>query len=199
LFELIDSVLETWDCEYLEELSIELNPDPFDEVIAFVVRAQKKYTHLFRIRFSFGIQSLDDTVLSTSGRQYVFNNLIHFFRELVEVKTANAVYNLDFIAFGSTPTKQGADVPDIGKWLPWDQLRRDFFEKVVKSQMFDGVSVYTLELFPGAERYYKTKEKTQPGAILSDDETIWKEFQYIKNTVMDAGYGRYEISNFALA
>jgi hypothetical protein len=43
-------------------------------------------------------------------------------------------------------------------WLPWDQLKRDFFQKLIKSQSFDGVSIYTLELFPGAEWYYEAKK-----------------------------------------
>lgn len=193
LFDLIDDLLETRDCEFLEELSIELNPDPFDEVLDFVKEAQRKYKDIFRLRFSFGIQSFDDKILQSSGRNYHYNHLVHRFRELAEIKTQNACYNLDFIAFGSRWAEVDSD------WLPWDHVRRDFFDKLVKSHIFDGFSVYTLELFPGAERYYKTKERTQEWAILSDDETIWKEFQYIKKVVMDAGYGRYEISNFALS
>lgn len=186
--------------EFLEELSIELNPDPMDEVIAFVAKAQKKYKDIFRLRFSFGIQTLDDQILKSSKRNYFYNQLIHRFRELVEIKTANAVYNLDFIAFGD---RERADDGDIQGRLPRDQTRRTFFESLVKSHIFDGFSVYTLELFPGAEWYYDTKKSLpeqaqQTEAIFSDDETIRKEFQYIKNTVMNAGYHRYEISNFAL-
>jgi len=206
LFQLIDTLLEMRDCEFLEELSIELNPDPMDEVIAFIAKAQKKYKNIFRLRFSFGIQSLDDKILESSKRNYHYNNLIHRFREVVEIKASTTCYNLDFIAFGANPshTETQTEV-DKGR-LPWDQHRRDFFKKMIASQSFDGVSIYTLELFPGAERYYDArkveswnlKAKTE-GAILSDDETIRKEFQWIKNTVTGAGYHRYEISNFALS
>jgi coproporphyrinogen III oxidase-like Fe-S oxidoreductase len=78
--------LETRDCEYLEELSIELNPDPFDDVIDFISQAQKKYKDIFRLRFSFGIQTFDDAILDASRRNYIFNNLIHRLREVVEIK-----------------------------------------------------------------------------------------------------------------
>jgi len=175
-----------------------------DEVIAFVSQAQKKYKDLFRLRFSFGIQTLDDNILQSSKRNYIYNHLIHWFRELVDIKTSNAVYNLDFIAFGANSHTSGDEIVNYKDRLPRDKVRRSFFEKLVTSKIFDGFSIYTLELFPGAERYYKkkidnTKQKTEnSGAIFSDDETIWKEFQYIKNVVMDAGYHRYEISNFAL-
>ena len=144
-------LLEERDCEFLEELTIELNPDPFDEVLAFVEKANKKYKKLFRIRYSFGIQSFDDEILSHAGRNYIFNNLMNFFRELVDIKSMNAVYNLDFIAFGKSP-KVLAGEESSGKVdadrLPRDQFRREFFNKLIRSQMFDGVSVYALELFP---------------------------------------------------
>lgn len=233
LFSLIDSLLETRDTEFLEELSIELNPDPFDEVIAFIKEAQKKYKHLFRLRFSFGIQTFNDIILESSKRNYVFNNLINFFREIAGIKAMNTIYNLDFIAFGdhsnfvdSTDSLSYKSIGDwddsVKNWLPRDWVRRDFFQKLVESKYFDGYSVYTLELFPGAEWYYDMKkqgekrlqikdkrtisksklalseEQESQRAIFSDDPTIWKEFSRLKKKILDAWYKRYEISNFAL-
>ncbi len=199
LWKLIDTLLDTWDCEFLEELSIELNPDPLDEVIEFIAQTQKRYKNVFRLRFSFGIQSLDDKILESSKRNYHFNNLIHRFREVIEIKSATTVYNLDFIAFGANPAHTQVQTEVDNGRLPRSQHKRDFFTKMMTSQAFDGVSVYTLELFPWAERYYEQKWPETQGAILSDDESIWKEFQRIKNAVMKAGYQRYEISNFALS
>lgn len=194
LFVLIDHMLETRDCEFLEELSIELNPDPFDEVIDFVKQAQKRYKNLYRLRFSFGIQSFDDKILESSRRNYVYNNLINRFRELVSIKASTSCFNLDFIAFGDDQIKEDR----LDDWLPRDKIRRDFLLSLLKSQTFDGVSVYTLELFPGAERYYERKVAGDSEAIFSDEPTIWKEFQRLKKAAMDSGYHRYEISNFAL-
>ncbi len=216
LFELIDNVLASWDCEFLEELSIELNPDPFDDVLDFVRKAQKKYKNIFRLRFSFGIQTFDDKILASSKRNYVFNNLINWFREMIEIKEHTTCYNLDFIAFGDTlgwphpnPLQKGEGAIVEENRLPRDKRKREFFKTLADSQAFDWFSVYTLELFPGAERYYDKRKlevkswasKTETeGAIFSDeDETIWQEFQWIKKTIMDAWYKRYEISNFALS
>lgn len=70
LFTIIDYLLEKRDCEFLEELSIELNPDPFDQVLAFVKTASDKYSQLYRLRFSVGIQSFDDEILQASKRNY---------------------------------------------------------------------------------------------------------------------------------
>ncbi len=201
LFALIDELLETRDCEYLEELSIELNPDPFDEVIDFIRVAQNKYKNLFRLRFSIWIQTFDDAILKSSKRNYVYNNMIHWLREVIEIKGSTTSYNLDFIAFGNNPTM--LDTSDLTldgeKRLPRDSIRRNFFKKLVDSLAFDWFSLYTLELFPWAEWYYNVAEKTQKWAIFSDDETIWNEFQRLKDTLTGAGYNRYEISNFALS
>lgn len=100
LFTLIDSVLEIWDVEFLEELTIELNPDPFDEVLDFIRHASRRYKHLYNLRFSIGIQTFDDEILTESKRNYVFNNLIRFFRDLQKIKQPFMRYNFDFIAFG---------------------------------------------------------------------------------------------------
>jgi coproporphyrinogen III oxidase-like Fe-S oxidoreductase len=54
--------------EFLEEISFELNIDPFDQVLDFVDSINKKYHDFFRIRYSFGIQSFDDEVLKSSNR-----------------------------------------------------------------------------------------------------------------------------------
>jgi coproporphyrinogen III oxidase-like Fe-S oxidoreductase len=50
----------------MEELSIELNPDPFEETLDFVRECHKRYEQLPRIRYSFGIQTFDDEVLKIS-------------------------------------------------------------------------------------------------------------------------------------
>ncbi len=206
LFSLIDTLLETWDCEYLEELTIELNPDPFDEVLWFVRKAQKKYKHLFRLRFSFGIQSFDDRILKASGRNYLFNNLKNWLRELAQIKAINTCYNLDFMAFGNPEKHALYWVADTPSWvdeerLPWWSLQRDFFEKLMSSWVIDGSSVYTLELFPWSDWYYSAKKKwkLEWWAIFSDEETLWQEFQWITDQLTQQWFARYEISNFALA
>ena len=60
-------------------------------------RFAKKYP---RIRFSFGIQSFDNEVLTLSGRKSLFLGLVDFLRGLQPLKTDSTVFNFDFIAFG---------------------------------------------------------------------------------------------------
>lgn len=100
LFAVIDTIFSTRDCHELEELSIELNPDPIDETLLFVQESIERRQHLYRVRFSFGIQSFDDELLIASKRAYSYAQLPDFFRKLQRIKGANTVYNADFIAFG---------------------------------------------------------------------------------------------------
>jgi oxygen-independent coproporphyrinogen III oxidase len=68
LIELIDLILELRGHDTLEELSIELNPNPSDEVLATIQEIHTRYPHLFRIRRSIGIQTLDDKLLTAMKR-----------------------------------------------------------------------------------------------------------------------------------
>jgi coproporphyrinogen III oxidase-like Fe-S oxidoreductase len=49
-----------------------MNPYPQKQVFAIINRLNKKYKEFSRIRFSFGIQSFDNKVLSESGRDISF-------------------------------------------------------------------------------------------------------------------------------
>jgi coproporphyrinogen III oxidase-like Fe-S oxidoreductase len=66
LVKIMDKILSLFNTEFLEEWSIELNPNPYEEVLDFVKFVNKKYRNLFRLRYSFGIQSLDDQVLKNA-------------------------------------------------------------------------------------------------------------------------------------
>jgi coproporphyrinogen III oxidase-like Fe-S oxidoreductase len=51
---------------------MEMNPYPKDEVYHIVQLLTKKYREFSRVRFSFGIQSFENKMLSASGRQITF-------------------------------------------------------------------------------------------------------------------------------
>lgn len=68
LIQVIEQIFKTWKCDDLEELTIELNPDPLEEVVAFVDECNKRRSQLYRLRRSFGIQSFDDEWLTKSDR-----------------------------------------------------------------------------------------------------------------------------------
>lgn len=193
LFTLIDSLLETWDTEFLEELTIELNPDPIPEVLAFVEEAAEKYKDLYKLRFSIGIQTFDDQLLSKSKRNYHYNNLPGFLRKLQPLKKPNMAYSADFIAFGKFK------VDDEWTEYLWDVEKTEFFINMVKSKLFDGFSLYTLELMQWSDWHNEAMHTAKAAQkIYGNDENILDEFHFLRKIFEYHGYKRYEISNFAL-
>jgi coproporphyrinogen III oxidase-like Fe-S oxidoreductase len=49
-----------------------MNPYPKEDVYYIVQSLTKKYREFSRVRFSFGIQSLENKMLSASGRDITF-------------------------------------------------------------------------------------------------------------------------------
>ncbi len=198
LAKIIDTISAHFDIELLVELTIECNPFPQDEVLSIIETITRRYHTFGRIRRSIGIQTFDEEVLQESGRLYSFPAICDFLRKLRNIKQINNIYNLDFIAFG----KRNTDA----QWqsILRDADRRHFFQKLILSGMADGISLYTLELFPGSDRYNQQIQQTthiKDGLWLrryGDDDAVYEEFQALKQSVINAWYGRYEISNFAM-
>lgn len=186
---IIDHIVRLRDCQYLEELSIELNPDPFEHTLELVQWLSNAYKNFPRIRYSFGIQTFDDAILKQSGRGYIFNNVRHFLRQLREIKQSHNVFNLDFISFGTRDT--------------WSQPRKDFLENMIHSLTFDSYSLYLLELFPGS-KWHSMLNKTNLSPLLSklvnpDEDAIMTEYDMIADILYGAWYTQYEVSNRSLA
>jgi oxygen-independent coproporphyrinogen-3 oxidase len=75
----------------------------------------------------------------------------------------------------------------------------EFFMKLVNSHVADGYSLYTLELFPGSSWYNQTQQNNQHVQWLQgNEEGIYEEFDILQTIIKQAGYDRYEVSNFAL-
>lgn len=184
---LINKILEKFNCEYLEELSFELNPYPVDENLEFIDFINKKYSEVLRIRFSIWIQSLDNQVLSVSNRDYNFNHIALFSRKLMKLRKNNNVFNFDFIAYWIFNKNK--------KWeyILWNNTAFDFFNNFVSSWFVDSFSLYTLELFPWSV-WTDTEFKSH---YWVDDESIYEEFSLLKKILLEAWYNRYEISNFS--
>jgi coproporphyrinogen III oxidase-like Fe-S oxidoreductase len=127
----------------LSEFSIELNPFPFDEIINFIANLNKQFKQLKRIRYSFGIQSFDDKILTQIGRPYDFLFIQKFFKSLEKLKEANNVFNFDFIAFGKFNSNN----------CLWDQNKLNFFKKFLISKLPDSISLYTLEVSEKMKNY----------------------------------------------
>ncbi len=70
---------------------------------------------------------------------------------------------------------------------------------MLQSYAFDGISVYTLELFPGSDRYYQDRHMSAAQRVWGNDEDITDEANRIKQKLTNTGYNRYEVSNFSLS
>ncbi|HMT01208.1 MAG TPA: radical SAM protein [Candidatus Absconditabacterales bacterium] len=197
LKKIIHLVLTSFDCSEIEELGIELNPNPFDETF-FITEQLYETFHkkIPSIRISYGIQSFDDEILKESGRTYNFTGLLGFFQQLQHLKKPGLKYNFDFIAFG----KNGAKVRDYQKI--------SFFKDLVEKKLADSFSLYTLELFEGSQRYHELTSKKDGEQLRAkegfglrkygSDDAVYEEFEELKKIIQSAGYQRYELSNYAL-
>lgn len=194
---IIDHIADVFDVENLAELSIECNPNPFDDVLSLVETLSTYYQHFPRVRFSFGIQSFDDIVLQDSGRQYSFNQVVGFLRQLQAIKQSHNVFNFDFIAFGRLTERKN------GELQLRDQSKLDFFESFVQSYFADSFSLYTLELFPGSAWYHQHIVWSSSAQHLvhhyGSEDHVYHEFSLLKDIILNAWYRRYELSNFSLA
>lgn len=176
---IIQKIQQTRNCEHLAELSLEFNPYPQDQIYDLIKTLNTTYRDLPRVRFSFGIQSLDDEVLKRAGRPYSFLGMTQFLRWLRELKQENNVFNFDFIAFGKIKKD----------WKLRDDTKMNFFIKFVQSQFAESFSLYTLEQHQWTSWDIRKE-------ILPNDENIMKEFELLKKKITNFWYQRYEISNF---
>lgn len=60
----------------LRELTIELNPDPLDEMVGLIDALATRYRQVPVMRYSMGIQSVDDETLALTARQYRWSELM---------------------------------------------------------------------------------------------------------------------------
>ena len=191
LFTIVWWIDEVFDLKDIVELSIEMNPYPTDEIYDLIRKFHTHFKWCPRLRFSFGIQTFDNTILKDVGRPVSFAGLTDFLRWLRDLKLENMVFNLDFIAFGK-----------FNQTRKWDLQLRDpvkleFFNQLAESHFADSFSLYTMELFAGSAWQSKTPEKPISGAYYGDDDAIYEEFDVLKGMILDAGYSRYELSNFS--
>lgn len=194
---LIDHIGQVWDLEYLEELSIEINPEPVDEMLDLIRTISKRYKNFPRVRFSIGIQSFDNEVLDESGRKYNFQSCVDFLRKIVPLKMDHNIFNLDFIAFGKFNKTRKGDIQLR------DPVRLQFFQNLAESGFVDSFSLYTLELFEGSQWYNQQIPHYSHAAEgfglkkYGSDDDVYAEFELLKQMILDAGYQRYEISIYS--
>jgi len=161
------------------EFSIEANPETIDEGrIEAWLRAGVN-------RISLGVQSFDDTVLGTVGRNASESDTMHAVKLLGEAGMTN--FGIDLI-LGLQPSYLSVDPKAVFG------LFRDDLHKAVSLQPAH-ISVYLLGI----------GDKTALGRILSDgdhsmldDATVEEMYLFAAQFLADHGYGQYELSNFAI-
>lgn len=198
IIKIVDHIGQYFSFEFIEELSLEVNPYP-ESVLWFIESISKHYKKWPKVRFSVGLQSMDNEVLSDSWRQYTSTWIVDFLRKLVRIKEDNVSFNFDMIAFGKFNESR--------KWNR--QLRTqsvmDFFEDFAESAFADWFSLYTLELFEWSEWFHSLNSLHSHHQHwlglkkYGSDDDIYEEFSLLKDIISNAGYERYELSNFSSA
>ena len=124
-------------------------------------------------RISLGAQSSNDKILKTLNRNHRNEDLIRCCHDLHELNFDN--FNLDFI-YG---------LPGMSK----EDLENDI--KLSLSLKSKHLSYYSLQIEKGTLLYNKHIKPT-------DDEVLREMYDYLLEKLHEAGYERYEVSNFAL-
>lgn len=207
LIDIVQEIENNFDISELQELTIECNPYPYQETLISIKHIIQTYSHIPRLRFSFGIQSLDDTILQQSNRDCTFAWLQQFTQDILAIKQSNILYNFDFIAFGNN----NSEFKIQNSKLEWQvALDRNSTKKrlkiLVHSKTIDSFSLYTLELFAWAKRYHETKDPLiayqapwdHEVPFATSEDSILNQFEELKKLFLDGWYSRYEISNYAL-
>ena len=128
-------------------------------------------------RLSLGIQSFSDEILETLGRLHTGRQAADAFRLARTAGFANIGVDLIYGIPGQTVDN-------------WEETLR-----AAISLGPDHVSVYSLSFDEGSQ--FK-KEADAGGTVLPEEEIAADMYGIAVQKLYDAGYGRYEISNFAL-
>lgn len=166
----IDSVKKNFVISSDVEWTLEVNPGTIDE---------KKLATLFQIginRLSFGVQSFNDYLLKKIGR-------IH-----------NGQQAIDAIHLAKKVGFQNISL-DLMYGLP-EQTIKDLRESIVKAVDLEvqHISIYGLKVEDGTV-FAKLQERNK--LALPSEEVDEEMYELVMHDLPQAGYHRYEISNFA--
>ena len=164
------------------EVTLELDPASFDET------RLRGYLAAGVNRVSLGGQSFDDSVLAGLGRRHRRHDLlqaISWLRAAMEQHELRS-WSLDLIQ--AVPAVAGASAPpDLAAWQA--QLQQAIASGAPH------LSVYELTLEPGTV----FGRRSQRGQLqLPDDDLAADQLELTSASLGAAGYGRYEVSNYAL-
>lgn len=152
------------------EITIELNPNTAtkEKIEEFVISGVN--------RFSIGLQCISPLVLKNMGRTHTlddFNNAVSLIRE-------QGISNINADMIVGYPGQSEKDTVETAKYLV--------------SKNIPHVSAYILSVEQGTPLQFMIDNGTQK---LPKEEKLLKTYQAVVNTLSEAGYIRYEVSNFA--
>ena len=165
-----------------EELTVEVNPDDVTREYALGLRG------LGVNRVSMGVQSFSDTSLMWMARRHSANRAREAYKVLREAGFDNVsldlIFGYDPVRWGSSPTS--ADV--------LMRLWREDLEEVLRLRP-EHISAYQMSVEDGSV----LDEKALAGQYHEPaDEICAAQYALLQNSLSDAGYEQYEVSNFAL-
>lgn len=166
----IEQAGQLFDCSHVGEITVEVNPDDITPEYVAELRA----TGVNRV--SMGVQSLDDRVLEFMGRRHTAQQAVSAVKRLQDAGFNNisvdVIFGID--GFGS------------------DSLCRTL-QQIVDLDV-QHISAYHLTI----------EENTRFGKMLAHgkvsyatEEQSQEEFETVHNTLSEAGFEHYEVSNFA--
>ncbi|MCL5986584.1 MAG: radical SAM family heme chaperone HemW [Actinobacteria bacterium] len=169
---LVSSVFNSFDCSYLEEMTIECNPETADP---------KKLSQLRRTgfdRISIGFQSLNDSTLSLLGREHDARTAINSFRAAADAGFENIGVDLMY-------------------GIPGESTQ-DFLRSLEGAVSLEprSISLYHLTSKSGTGL---SKLIANNLIRMPSDKLVCEQY-YSASRILDAhGYACYEVSNFARA
>ena len=167
----VEQVRALFDCSQLEEVTIEVNPD--DITPEYVAELRKTSVN----RISMGVQSLDDGCLQFMGRRHSAQQAV----EAVELLQSAGYDNISVdVIFGV-----------------------DGYGSEVLARTLQGILAMNVQHISA---YHLTiEEGTRFGRMLArgemhetEEERSEAEFLQVHNTLTEAGFEHYEVSNYAL-
>jgi oxygen-independent coproporphyrinogen-3 oxidase len=166
---LLGALSDVLNMDRLREWTFEVNPATVSTAKAALLRK------LGVNRISVGVQSWDDGILKTLGRAHSASQAASTYRVLREAGFDNI--NLDLMF--AIPGQSG------GQW-------RETLERTI-AMAPEHISAYCLT-YEEDTRFF---EQLQAGVFRREDERDAAMFEEVMDVLRGAGYGQYEISNYA--
>ncbi len=172
---IMEALGEAFDIEETAEITVECNPG------TLTVDKVQTYKSLGINRISLGLQSANDDELKAIGRIHTYDKFLESYNMVREAGFGNV--NVDLMSA-----------------LPGQTMEsyKETIEKILALKP-EHISAYSLIIEYGTPLYYRIRdldENLQPTGL--PDEDTEREMYYMTGRMLEeAGYKRYEISNYA--